>query len=357
MKEDTVHFYTLNVGHGDSHVIHFPKQEAAVIIDPGNGRLINRLISDHISVKYIPLIIVSHGDMDHMGGLNEIITEWKEKRKGIIELGPIYFNDEGTTKIKDKPRIRKFFIKFSKLIRKHSLKYKYIVARDEDSGSLSKIFAQYGLDCKMFYPEHVDILDSHLKGDYNLGSLLFCLSFAKKKILFTGDLPYRGWKQVPAEEDLKSDVFKVPHHGGRISHSPGADMKKILERVKPNFALISAGDKYNHPRDDVVKAIVTHHSKPHLFCTRMTKQCSLDKNIKTKIEKFYEKGLRTRIDKEIIKLGSHEGVLCAGTIRVTFDASRHEDQSLTIVPSQVDHVTMLRTLFNPLDHLLCYPGI
>jgi len=34
MIENNINFYVLNVGQGDSHVIHFPVNEAAIVIDP-----------------------------------------------------------------------------------------------------------------------------------------------------------------------------------------------------------------------------------------------------------------------------------------------------------------------------------
>ena len=348
--EEKIDFFTLNVGHGDSHVIHFKENKAAVIIDPGNSELILQLLHNQLKIKHIPLILISHGDMDHMGGLNDVIIKCLEDCRGEpVKVGHIFFNDEGMAKIKDKARIKKFFEKFRNLAVKHNLKYKYIIANDNSSEILADIFAKYGIECKMYYPEHVNLLDVHLKNDYNLGSVLFYLVFAKQKILYTGDLPYAGWKQVKPGEDLTSDVFKVPHHGGKISNSPGKDTRKILERVNPNFALISVGDKYNHPLPEVVEAIVTHNTSPHLFCTQMTRQCCPDEKMKAKIEDFYEKHIKKRSEKKILKLGSSRGTLCAGTIRVTFD---NKTDTLYTSPLVFTHHKMLKTLFNT-DRLLC----
>jgi len=353
--EEQIHFYTLNVGQGDSHVIYFQKNESAVIIDPANGELINQLLHHELKIKQIPLILISHGDMDHMAGLNEVIGECIENRQNNpIKPGCIFFNHEGMLKGYDKPErseIKKFYKKFKYLAQKNKLKLKGIVSDDNSSDYMGEIFQQYGIECKILYPNQLDMIDVHLDQNYNLGSVLLYIIFANKKILYTGDLPYEGWQSIAQSADLKSDVFKVPHHGGSITKTPGPDTRKILERVNPNFALISVGSNngFKHPIPEVVDAIVTHQTKPHLFCTQMTDRCCPDNNIKEKIHRFYEEQLGNREEKRIFKLGSQQGTLCAGTIRVTFDKNRAAPYTF---PPVSTHYNMLKTLLKP-QQILC----
>lgn len=361
--EERIHFYTLNVGQKDSHVVHFPNQEAAIIIDPGSGELINELLHEHLKIKHLPLILITHFDMDHMGGLNKVLRECLENRdKEALKPGCIFCGDHVFYKSKFSTQVLKILDDFEQLIEKHGLLTECAIADRLSGGHFVNMISELGISGKIIFPKWVQQRMGYMEDDINLFSVVLYLTFANKKILYTGDLPAKGWETIAGEEDLKSDVFKVSHHGGLINSSPSSSAehtRKILERVKPNFALISVGrnNSYGHPHPDVVEAIVTHHSNPHLFCTQMNKRCCPDVNMKTKIENFYEERLRTRFDKEIIKLGNHEGVLCAGTIRVTFDASCNEDQALKIIPAQVDHRDMLQAFFNPLEHLLCYPGI
>lgn len=69
--------------------------------------------------------------------------------------------------------------------------------------------------------------------------------------LFTGDI------EIEAEENLiflgnriKSDILKVPHHGGRTSSSEG-----FLRAVKPEISVVSAGknNPFNHPHEETVE--------------------------------------------------------------------------------------------------------
>jgi hypothetical protein len=350
--EEKIHFYTLNVGQGDSHVIHFPTQKAAIIIDPGNGALLNELLNNHLKIKHLPLILISHFDLDHMRGLNSVIQKCIEGINGsAIRPGYIFFSDQGFGKSVKSKTIADILDDFEQLAEEHSLKFEYSIADNSSSRVFIDILKDLGIEGRIVYPKRLQQKEAFKKNDYNLASVLLYLIFSNKKILYTGDLPYKGWKNVTTDEDLTSDVFKVPHHGGKISPTPGKDTCKILERVNPNFALISVGstNRYKHPIPEVVDALITHETSPHLFCTQMTKKCCSDENIKEKIENFYEKEIEDLGEKKILKLGSHKGSLCAGTIRVTFDNKKRMPYTS---PQVFTHLHMLETLFNT-NQLLC----
>jgi competence protein ComEC len=84
----------------------------------------------------------------------------------------------------------------------------------------------------------------------NNGSLALKLEGRKKTFLFTGDI------KEEAEEDiihlgkwLRSDVVKVPHHGGRTSA-----YKPFYDVVSPEIAVISVGrdNSFGHPHQDTL---------------------------------------------------------------------------------------------------------
>ncbi len=356
MTEQNIHFYTLNVGQGDSHVIYFPASEAAILIDPGNGTLINELLHQRLQIKSLPFILITHGDMDHMAGINEVIKKCLMGKQGQpIKPGYIFFNDEGLSKSSKKPKIKILFKRLREIVEKYDLKLKCIYAEDDTSELLSSILNRLGIAGKIIYPKRLHMIDVYLEENYNLASVSMLLTFANQKILYTGDLPYAGWEEIDEKEDLKSDVFKVPHHGGWISDSSGKDMKAILNRVKPNFALVSVGsdNTHKHPLREVISAIVTHPSAPYLLCTQMTGQCSGNRfQLKEKIDAFYRSKIKEEEELDILRLGEEKGTGCAGTIRVTFN----KDSDIAMLPSLQHHSLMLKTIFND-DGLLCRPGM
>jgi hypothetical protein len=127
-------------------------------------------------------------------------------------------------------------------------------------------------------------------------------------------------------------------------------MKKILDRVNPNFALVSTGSEntYKHPLPEVIKAIVTHGTGPRLFCTQMTDKCSKNRHrLKEKVEEFYRRKI-SQWEYDVLKLGNDTGVMCAGTIRITFDLNSR----IQSVPSPQQHFLMLKKYFST-EPLLC----
>jgi beta-lactamase superfamily II metal-dependent hydrolase len=351
MIEENVHFYTLNVGQKDSHVIHFPTRQAAAVIDPGDEHLIGKLLHETLEIKSLPLILISHFDLDHMAGLIGVINGCLKKN---LKPGCIFFNDHLFLKSQICQKVKTLLDDLEVLTKTRGIETEYAVAKSRSSQYFQEILTTLGLEARILYPSRLQQRSGYEKKDYNLFSVLLYLSFAGKKILYSGDLPYAGWKEVDNKEDLKSDVFKVPHHGGNISGHPGQDMKKILEWVQPNFALITAGsnNSYDHPLPEVVEAIVSHATNPHLLCTQMTGQCSKNHpQLKEKIEAFYRAKIEVKKEFDILQLGSDNGTGCAGTLRVIFN----KGPDIALLPSPLHHSLMLKTIFNH-DSLLCRPA-
>jgi competence protein ComEC len=87
----------------------------------------------------------------------------------------------------------------------------------------------------------------------NNSSLVLKIDGRSKSFLFTGDI------EEEAQEDiihlgkwLKSDVVKVPHHGGRTSAH-----EFFFDAVFPEIAVISAGrgNSFGHPHQDTLEML------------------------------------------------------------------------------------------------------
>lgn len=106
-------------------------------------------------------------------------------------------------------------------------------------------------------------------------SIVFRLKYGGFSYLFTGDLNDEAGrtlcrKHQGGEITLRSEVFKVPHHGS--SDFSGA----FLERVSPVVSVISSGDEsakkeYIHPRATLVGALGRYSrvDEPLIFVTEL----------------------------------------------------------------------------------------
>ncbi len=93
-------------------------------------------------------------------------------------------------------------------------------------------------------------------------SIVLKLGFGSWRFLFAGDLNAEAEQSLTAahnggDVDLRSEVFKVPHHGSADFSHP------FLRSVSPVLAVVSSGDEsarkeYIHPRATLVGALGMH---------------------------------------------------------------------------------------------------
>ncbi|MGE5340174.1 MAG: ComEC/Rec2 family competence protein [Candidatus Omnitrophota bacterium] len=365
MTEENIHFYTLNVRQGDSHVIHFPAHEAAIVIDPYNAGVINNLLHERLKITAIPFILVTHSDRDHVEGINDVLIAGL-KRKKPIKPDYIFINHDGISKLAPnvpEPKRRKFYKIFKKLnylVQTHELNVKCMLAEDETARLFEDILNRYGLGGTILYPDPDQLNDIHRTQNWNLASILMKLCFGKASILYAADLPDDGWEQVPEKETLKADVFKVPHHGAEIAETgSGEKTTAQMDHIAPRIALVSVGsdNMYGHPLPEVIEAIAAHPSQPHVFCTQMTDRCSIYRESRfEKVAAFYNKHLNENDWANVSTPNCQnfnviwfDGTACAGTIRIIIN--KHA-QYFHSTPSILQHTLMLKTFFNS-DPLLC----
>lgn len=88
--------------------------------------------------------------------------------------------------------------------------------------------------------------------DDNDNSVVLKMMYKGLSFLFTGDLGFEGERDVMAESDVKADVVKIAHHGSATSTS-----EEFLKKVDPDVAVISVGENnsFGHPSSRVIKLL------------------------------------------------------------------------------------------------------
>jgi competence protein ComEC len=220
-KELTITY--LDVGQGDSSVIELPDGKTIVIDTGRTGRETTSFLK-YKGKKEIGALALSHVHPDHIGGLDYIIKRFKVKEiwdNGRIILPEDYFYQD---KIKHRVMNRGDVI--------------------EGEGYSMYVFHPYSEFYTMYGNDYVGA---------NNDSLVIKIEGRNKSFIFPGDV------EEEAEEDLlslgkwlKSDVIKVPHHGGKTSA-----YKPFLELVSPEVAVISSGrdNSFGHPHQETLDAL------------------------------------------------------------------------------------------------------
>ncbi len=221
----------LDVGQGDSSVVELPDKRV-MLIDGGSdgfdaGR---RVIAPYLwskGIRRIDFMVLSHLHPDHYRGLIYIMDNFK--------IGEIWLNGRVI------PEAGEFFQK----MQEEKIPIKILRRGDVLEAEKYRIYVLHPYD--EFYADSARGEGSSENSD----SLVLKIETGDSSALFTGDI------EAEAEENLiylgawlKSDIIKVPHHGGRTSSS-----EEFLKTVTPQIAVVSAGknNSFGHPHGETLE--------------------------------------------------------------------------------------------------------
>ncbi len=213
-SDDELKVYFFDVGQADS--IFVMSSGECMLIDAGNnadGKLIVKQL-ENMNIDTIDYVVGTHPHEDHIGGLDDVINNFKIKN--------VLMPKKTTT--------TKTYEDVLKAIKNANLKIK--------TPRVGDIFYVGMAKCEVMGIEN----DAE---NLNENSIIIELTYGDKKFLFTGDAEVANEK-LRSWDDI--DVLKVAHHGSRTSSS-----EEFLEQVKPEYAIISCGQNndYGHPHQEV----------------------------------------------------------------------------------------------------------
>lgn len=214
-----VHY--IDVGQGDSQLIQ--KDGINTLIDTGESSESESLISylKQQGVTKIDNFIITHPHTDHMGGAAQVIES--------LDIGNVYMTNYVHT--------TNAYEDLLKTIKKKGVKL---------------IQAKAGISVDLGKGIKGDII-SPLKDyeDINASSIILKATYNKNSFLFTGDATKETENDLLEKGvDLKSDVYKVAHHGS--DYSNGLD---YLKQINPSLSIIEVGadNSYGHPHTYTMK--------------------------------------------------------------------------------------------------------
>jgi len=214
----------LDIGQGDAIFIEAPNGNQ-VLIDGGSNRAVLKELGKVMPFydRTIDVVIATHPDKDHIGGLVEVLKNYRTDmvmESGVSSDTGVYQELEKTIADKKLPRI---------------------LARRGMSLNLGD-----GVRLNILFP------DRDTEGwETNTASIVAKLVYGNNSFLLTGDSPIaiENYLSMIDGQNLKSDVLKAGHHGSRTSTS-----ESFASLVSPQYAVISAGknNQYGHPHKEVL---------------------------------------------------------------------------------------------------------
>lgn len=219
-----------------------------ILIDAGEkasgSNTVVPFIEEHVSDNILELVIVTHADSDHLGGMVGLSNSYGALEvPGITYQYIVDFGYEGQTQLyKDYLEVRNKKIK-------EGTKY-FSIGSIFDSDHLEAITRFYlGVDT------YLDLLDyktyeiSEITDD-NDRSVSCLLTHNDKKVLLCGDAEKKEEAYLTSLNIGHVDVFKANHHG-----SPTSNTNAFLDNITPNYVIICSSEenKYNLPKKTIIE--------------------------------------------------------------------------------------------------------
>lgn len=210
----------IDVGQADSVLIRNGNYN--MLIDAGNNEDGEKLVNyfKNLGIEEFTYVFATHPHEDHIGGMDDIINNFK--------IDNYYMSNKLST--------TKTFMDVLDALDGHNLKY--TVPNKGDTLKLGDA------NIKVIYP-------GDDKSNINDSSIVLKITYGKNSFLLTGDATSNVERKI-YNEDIKSDVLKVAHHGSSYSSTD-----VFLDRVKPYYAVISVGKNniYNHPSNKTLEKL------------------------------------------------------------------------------------------------------
>ena len=220
------HLTMIDVGQGDSLLLELPFKKGNILIDTGGNPFYD--VGKYSTIPYLKsrginkldYLIITHGDMDHIGCANDVIKEFSPTN--VITNS--YIDNELERNIKHDN-----ILKFSRNI----------------------------LDIN---GQKLHFLNRKFKNE-NDDSLIIYTELNGYKLLLMGDSTEKQEKEIIDVYNLENiHILKVGHHGSNTSSSA-----EFINEITPKIALISVAKKnlYNHPSKKVIRTL----DKSDIFTT------------------------------------------------------------------------------------------
>ena len=204
--------YFIDVGQADA--IYIKDGNSNMMIDAGNnadGKLLVKYLQS-LNVRGFKYVVVTHAHEDHIGGMDDIINNFK--------IDSFYMPEAISTS--------KTFEDVLDALDKNKVTFQ-----------TPKIGDKFTLENTNF--EVLSIGND--TSDLNDTSLVLKMSYNNTCVLFMGDASSNVEKNL-LDKNINCQVLKVGHHGSRYSSSD-----EFIKKVNPTYGIIMVGEgnKYGHP--------------------------------------------------------------------------------------------------------------
>jgi len=223
--------YVLDVGQGDSQLVVLSREDGKssvkILIDGGKDRSVLTALDEalgHLNNKYIDIVMMTHTDLDHMGGLIEVIKRYDI---GLFVSNGRKADTEAYTALEN-------------VLDQRAIPSIVLIEGDA---------VRYGdASLRILSPDRALLANKTV----NEAGIVAMLESDDVKALFTGDIGFPAENALLKKyRDLSADILKVGHHGSKNSSS-----ENFIAAVRPLVSIIGVGkNSYGHPTPRVLDTL------------------------------------------------------------------------------------------------------
>lgn len=221
--DKSLYLIACDVGQGDAILI--MEGSTQVLIDGGPNNKVLDCLSKHMPFwdREIELVISTHPDKDHFGGLLEVVRRYKVDS---------FLKGQGQSSSSD-----------------------YQVLEKEVGGSVKQVLEGVNtpyLRLGLIYLDVLNEFSGEAKENTNENSLVLLLRYQNFKAILTGDVEKEDLVKMIENNQINSvNYIKISHHGSKTGTSA-----EVLDLLQPQIAVISVGkNSYGHPHEEVLSLL------------------------------------------------------------------------------------------------------
>ncbi len=286
MANQTGFLAILDVGHGNSAVL--VDEDYVVVIDAGpkNG-LLSFLVEQNI--HRIDVLLLSHADADHIGGLIGILSS------GQFEVGEIRINSDS---LKNSRTWGSLIYQLDQLSRQGKVDFAPSLTPNDSNRYIgpntriqilapSTYLATMGAGGR-------DRLGRILETN-SISAVIRVIAYEYPLAVFAGDIDNVGLENlIDADVDATAPVLVFPHHGGRMGRSADINdfVSKLCSAIRPTQVIFSIGRDRTHIQPEVIDAVRRSIAGVWIACTQLARQCAanLPNNVPTHLNSVFSTG-------------------------------------------------------------------
>jgi beta-lactamase superfamily II metal-dependent hydrolase len=295
----------LDVGHGNCTIVR--DTDGIIVIDCSHGVTLLETL-EHLFIKEILHILISHSDADHIAGIINLLSNED------IKIHNVHINPDSIKK-SDIWRVLRIALRDAQ--KRFGTKVSSELTTTK-TGSFN--IGSVNIEILAPTPELIlggaggtDLQGRRLTSN-SISAVIGIVHDSHRVAILAADIDNVGFDNLIQEKkSFNADILVFPHHGGK----PGSGDSKtfaqqICSFIQPKLIIFSIDrNRFNNPRTEIVEGIISSVPDAHILCTQLSQQCttSLPSSKPTHLNTLPARGLNSNS-------------CCGGTVTIKIDGSR-----------------------------------